>query len=60
MKLALERLNSAARIEINGKEAVQEVLISEFINKVLIGVVTLETLALSIDPLTGKLKEKKL
>ena len=57
-KLELQR--SSARISINGKEAVQDVLISDFIDRVLLGVVTLETLALSLDPLTGKLKEEML
>jgi len=56
----IELSRSVARISINGKEAVQEVLMSDIINKVLIGTVTLETLALSVDPLTGKLKEKRL
>lgn len=56
----IELSRSVARISIDGKEAVQEVLLSDIISKVLIGTVTLETLALSVDPLTGKLKEKRL
>jgi len=56
----LELKRTTARISIDGKEAVQDVLISDFIDRVLLGVVTLETLALSLDPLTGKLKEKRL
>lgn len=51
---------SFARIAINGRESVQDVLISDFIDRVLLGVVTLEAMALSLDPLTGKLKEKRL
>lgn len=51
---------SFAWITINGKESVQDVLISDFIERVLLGVVTLEAMALSLDPLTGKLKEKRL
>lgn len=56
----IELQRSCARISIDGKETVQDVLISDFIDRVLLGVVTLETLALSLDPLTGKLKEKRL
>jgi clan AA aspartic protease len=51
---------SSARITINGRESVQDVLISDFIDRVLLGVVTLEAMALSLDSLTGKLKEKRL
>ena len=51
---------SAARISIGDREAPQSVLVSDFIDRVLLGAVTLETLALSIDPLTGELKEEML
>lgn len=51
---------SVARIALNAKETIQEVLVSDIINRVLIGVVTLETLGLAIDPVTGKLKERRL
>jgi clan AA aspartic protease len=51
---------SSARIGIDGREAVQDVLISDLIDRALLGAVTLKTLALSTDPLTGKLKEKRL
>ena len=57
-KIELKR--SSARISINGKESVQDILVSDFIDRVLLGVVTLETLALSLDPLTGELKEEML
>ena len=56
----IELKRASARISIDGKEALQDVLVSDFIDRVLLGVVTLETLALSLDPLTGKLKEKRL
>ena len=56
----IELKRSAARISIEGKESVQDVLISDFIDRVLLGAVTLEALALSVDPLTGKLKEEML
>ena len=56
----IELQRSSARISIDGKESVQDVLVSDFIDRVLLGVVTLESLALSLDPLTGKLKEKRL
>jgi clan AA aspartic protease len=49
-----------AIVEINGKETAQDVLISDIIDKVLIGAVTLESLALTVDPLTGRLKESEL
>jgi Predicted aspartyl protease len=57
-KVELKR--SAARISIDGKESVQDVLVSDFIDRVLLGAVTLESLALSVDPLTGELKEEML
>lgn len=44
-------------IEIEGKEEIVPVLISDVIDKVLIGITTLEVLGLQIDPMTGKLKE---
>jgi len=44
-------------IEIEGREEVMPVLISDIIDKVLVGVTTLEILGLQVDPLTGKLKE---
>ena len=56
----IELNRSCARISVNGKETIQDVLISDFIHRVLLGVVTLETLALSIDHLTGKLRERRL
>jgi len=56
----IELRRSFAWITINGKESVQDVLISDFIERVLLGVVTLEAMALSLEPLTGKLKEKRL
>jgi len=56
----IELVRSAARITIDGKQSVQDVLISDFIDRVLLGVVTLEAMALSLDPLTGKLKERRL
>jgi clan AA aspartic protease len=46
-----------ARIKIRGKEDVTRVLISEIIDKVLIGVVVLESIGFSVDPKTGTLKE---
>jgi clan AA aspartic protease len=56
----LKLKKAEARVEIEGKEVVQSVLISDIIDKVLIGAVTLESLALTVDPLTGKLKESEL
>ncbi len=45
-----------ALIELEGKETVSEVWISDIIDKVLIGTVTLELLGLKVDPRTGKLE----
>lgn len=44
-------------IELEGKSEIMPALISDLIDKVLIGVTALEALGLQIDPLTGKLKE---
>ncbi|MBM3200750.1 clan AA aspartic protease [Candidatus Woesearchaeota archaeon] len=51
---------SLASIQIKGKEEVTPVLISEVIDKVLIGVVLLESLGFSVDPATCTLKETTL
>ncbi|MEM0233687.1 MAG: retroviral-like aspartic protease family protein [Candidatus Nezhaarchaeales archaeon] len=44
-------------IELEGKSEIVPALISDLIDKVLIGVTALEVLGLQVDPLTGKLKE---
>ena len=44
-------------IELEGKEDIVAAVISDVIDKVLIGVTTLEILGLQVDPITGKLKE---
>ncbi len=49
-----------ARIRIKGFEEITPVLISEIIDKVLIGVVILESLGLAVDPTTGELKSTPL
>lgn len=54
-RLELDR--SRVWIEIMGKSEIVPVLISDIIDKVLIGVTTLEVLGLQVDPTTGKLKE---
>jgi predicted aspartyl protease len=43
-----------------GKKEIIPVLISDIIDKVLIGVTTLEILELEIDPATGALRERAL
>lgn len=48
---------AAASIEIAGKQEITPVLVSEKIDRGLIGVVTLELLELSVDPVSGQLKE---
>ena len=49
-----------ARIKLLGKEAPFDVWISDFIDKVLLGVVVLETLGFKVDPKTGRLEETPL
>lgn len=48
---------SFAYIEIDGKNTVSPLLISRTLDKILIGVITLEALGLSVDPTKGTLKE---
>ncbi len=48
---------SFAHIEVNGKSTVSPLLISTTLDKILIGVITLEALGLSVDPTRGTLKE---
>ena len=50
---------SYAYIEMAGKRSVTPVLISDTLDMVLIGVLTLESLALAVDPATGQLKESE-
>jgi len=54
-KIKLDR--SRAWLEIEGKSEIMPVLISDNIDKVLIGVTMLEILGLQVDPIEGKLKE---
>lgn len=54
-RMELER--SRIWIELEGRGEVVPALISDVIDKVLIGVTALEVLGLQVDPLTGKLKE---
>lgn len=49
-----------AWIKVKGKEKPFGVWISDFIDKVLLGVVVLESLGFEVDPTTGTLKEKPL
>jgi clan AA aspartic protease len=53
--VAMER--GRAYVEIAGRGEVIPVLISDEIDKVLVGVTTLEVLELEVDPITGRLKE---
>lgn len=48
---------SSAEIEIGGKTETVRIAISDVIDRILIGVTTLEILGLSADPVTGQLKE---
>ena len=49
-----------AWIKLKGKEGPFNVWISDFIDKVLLGVVVLESLGFDVDPATGTLKERPL
>ncbi|MCP8320206.1 MAG: hypothetical protein H3Z52_04580 [archaeon] len=51
---------SYAYIEINDKKTVTPVLISKTLDRILIGVITLEALGLAVDPTTGQLKEAEI
>jgi aspartyl protease family protein len=51
---------SYALVQIDGKNDVSSILISDTIDRVLIGVVTLENLALTVNPKTGELNEAEL
>jgi len=44
-------------IELEGREEIMPAVISDVVDKVLIGITTLEVLGLQVDPITGKLKE---
>ncbi len=54
----LER--SRALIRIGEREEISPVLISDSPDRMLIGVITLESLALTVDPTTGQLNEMEL
>ena len=56
----IELDRSRAYIEVTGRGNIIPVLISDIIDKVLIGVTTLEILELEVDPITGELKERTL
>jgi aspartyl protease family protein len=49
-----------AWIKLNGKEDAFPVWISDVIDKVLLGVVVLESFGFTVDPSTGKLEERPL
>lgn len=44
-------------LELEGREAVVSAVISDVVDKLLIGVTALEILGLQVDPVTGRLKE---
>jgi aspartyl protease family protein len=48
---------SDLQVEISGKTGIVRVAISDVIDRLLVGVTTLETLGLAVDPLSGQLKE---
>jgi aspartyl protease family protein len=48
---------SFVSVEINGNLTVTPILVSDTLDKILVGVITLEALGLTVDPTTGQLKE---
>jgi len=44
-------------IELEGREDIVPAVISDIVDRVLIGVTALEVLGLQVDPVTGRLKE---
>jgi len=46
-----------AVLEVDGKRRIMPVLISRHIDRVLVGVLTLEAMQLRVNPITGKLEE---
>jgi predicted aspartyl protease len=46
-------------VEVMGRKAYSHILVSDNVDIVLIGAVTLETLGFEVDPVTGKLREAK-
>ena len=46
-----------AFVRINGKSEINPVLINDTIERALIGVITLETLSLTVDQTSGELRE---
>jgi len=46
-----------AIMEISGKRRIMPILVSKHIDRVLLGVITLEAMQLRLNPLTGKLEE---
>ena len=46
-------------VEVMGRKVYTHILVSDYVDAVLIGVVTLEILGLEVDPVMGELKEAK-
>lgn len=46
-----------ALLETNGKRRIMPLLVSKNVDRVLVGVITLEAMQLRVNPLTGKLEE---
>ncbi len=49
-----------ALIQIDGKSEINPVFLSDTLDRVLVGVITLETLSLTVDPTSGELTEAEL
>jgi len=57
---ALEVERSYAMIEYDGRQSVGDVIVSDMYPGVLVGVVTLEAMALAVDPQSGRLVDSEL
>ena len=56
----IEISRGEAWVKVNGKEGPFSVWISDIIDKVLLGVIVLESLGFTVDPATGTLEERPL
>lgn len=55
--IVMER--ARALVQIDGRSEINPVYVSETLKQVLVGVITLETLSLTVDPTSGQLKQTK-
>jgi predicted aspartyl protease len=53
-------MNAIGIVEVMDRKAYSHILVSDDIDVTLIGSVTLKTLGLEVDPVTGRLKEARI